>query len=233
MIGRTLSHYEIVGEIGAGGMGVVYRARDTLLERDVALKILPADAVADDRAGSALPARGARRVGAQPSRTSSRSTTSCTTTARTLIVMELVEGTSLQQRLLAGAIPAAAGALAIARQIADALGGGARGGHHPPRPQAGQRDASTERRSGEGPRLRPRQARRERAHRPTPARTRRSPTMPGAVIGHGRLHVARAGARRARSTRAPTCSRSASCSTRCSAASPLSPRRRSPRSCTS
>ena len=47
MIGRTLGHYEIVALIGRGGMGEVYRARDTKLDRDVALKVLPAD-VAND-----------------------------------------------------------------------------------------------------------------------------------------------------------------------------------------
>jgi serine/threonine protein kinase len=47
MIGRTLAHYEILERIGSGGMGDVYRARDTKLDRDVALKILP-QAAADD-----------------------------------------------------------------------------------------------------------------------------------------------------------------------------------------
>jgi serine/threonine protein kinase len=47
MIGRTLSHYQIVGEISRGGMGVVYRATDVHLEREVALKVLPEDLVHD------------------------------------------------------------------------------------------------------------------------------------------------------------------------------------------
>ena len=47
MVGKTLGHYEILEPLGAGGMGEVYRARDTTLDRDVAIKVLPEDFAAD------------------------------------------------------------------------------------------------------------------------------------------------------------------------------------------
>jgi serine/threonine protein kinase/tetratricopeptide (TPR) repeat protein len=50
MLGQTLGHYQIVAKIGAGGMGEVYRAHDAQLDRDVAVKVLPAGTVADEAA---------------------------------------------------------------------------------------------------------------------------------------------------------------------------------------
>ncbi len=50
MVGERLSHYKILEQIGAGGMGVVYRAHDEQLDRDVAIKVLPPGSLADDSA---------------------------------------------------------------------------------------------------------------------------------------------------------------------------------------
>src|SRR5436305_7000229 len=48
LVGQILGHYRILEQIGAGGMGVVYRAHDERLDRDVAIKVLPAGTLSDE-----------------------------------------------------------------------------------------------------------------------------------------------------------------------------------------
>ena len=58
MIGERRGHYLILAKIGAGGMGEVYRAHDEQLDRDVALKVLPAGTLEDEAAGKLLENKG-------------------------------------------------------------------------------------------------------------------------------------------------------------------------------
>ena len=76
MIGKTLGHYEITDEIGAGGMGVVYRARDVRLNRSVAFKVLAPDFVTDPERRSRFlqEARSASAVNHPASQISASST---------------------------------------------------------------------------------------------------------------------------------------------------------------
>ena len=119
MVGGTLAHYEVLELLGSGGMGTVYRARDSKLGRDVALKVLP-EGLAEDRDRLARLEREARLLAAL-SHPGIAAIYSLEEVGRTrFLVLELVEGMPLDRRIASAPLDARE-ALEIARQIADAL----------------------------------------------------------------------------------------------------------------
>ena len=117
--GTRLGVYEITAPIGEGGMGQVLRARDTKLDRDVAIKILP-EAFAHDADRLARFQREAKTLASLNHPNIAAIYGLEESGGMTAIVMELVEGDDLSQRIARGAIPLDE-ALPIAKQIAEAL----------------------------------------------------------------------------------------------------------------
>jgi serine/threonine protein kinase len=117
--GTRLGVYEILARIGAGGMGEVYRARDTRLGRDVALKILP-DSFAADPERIARMQREAHLLAVLNHPNIAAIYGFEDSGAVRALVLEFVGGETLADRIARGAIPLDE-ALPIARQIAEAL----------------------------------------------------------------------------------------------------------------
>src|SRR6266404_8451843 len=113
--GTRLGFYEIVAPLGAGGMGEVYRARDSRLKREVALKVLH-PSVASDRERLARFQREAEVLASLKHPNIAQ----VYGIEGNALVMELVEGEDLAERLVRGPIPIDE-ALPIAKQIAEAL----------------------------------------------------------------------------------------------------------------
>src|SRR5688500_9937544 len=110
--------YEIVAPIGAGGMGEVYRARDTKLGRDVAIKLLP-DLFAGDADRLGRFAREAQVLASfnHPNIAQIYGFEEAGANQRPFLVMELVEGPTLEQLIRDGGALRVDRALAIARQV--------------------------------------------------------------------------------------------------------------------
>ncbi len=137
MIGSRIQHYKVTAKLGAGGMGEVYRATDTKLGRDVALKVLPEAFAADAQRmarfqreahvlASLNHANIAAIYGLEGARVGAGIGSPATGPAEAgpynaiALVMELVEGPTLAERIQQGAIPIEE-ALPVAKQIAEAL----------------------------------------------------------------------------------------------------------------
>jgi serine/threonine protein kinase len=119
LVGRRIGDYQIQAQIGAGGMGEVYRAHDTRLRRDVAIKTLPRLFTGDaerlarfDREARMLAALNHPHIGAIYGVVDIDGTPA--------LVLELIDGETLADRIARGPIPPDE-SLAIARQLADAL----------------------------------------------------------------------------------------------------------------
>ena len=133
MIGSTLSHYKITAELGRGGMGIVYRATDTKLNRDVALKILPAAALAskEDRARFFREAQAAAQLHHPNIATvfeideailkdADGNDVNATDGPRPYIAMEFVSGETVQETIKKAPLKLS-DAVNIASQVAEAL----------------------------------------------------------------------------------------------------------------
>ena len=117
--GMLIGVYEITGTLGAGGMGEVYRARDTKLQRDVAIKVLP-EVFAHDADRLARFEREARTLASLNHANIAAIFGFEEPNGVRALVMELVEGPTLADRIAQGPIPVDE-ALPIAKQIAEAL----------------------------------------------------------------------------------------------------------------
>ena len=119
MIGQTLGHYRIIEEVAAGGMGVVYRAHDQQLERDVALKVLPPGTLSNDASR-----RQFRKEALALAKLSHPNIETVyefdTQDGIDFLVMEYVTGNTLAERLAAGALPEKE-VVALGMQIAAAM----------------------------------------------------------------------------------------------------------------
>jgi len=117
--GRTLSFYEVLGPLGAGGMGEVYLARDTRLDREVAIKVLPEE-LADDEERLRRFEREAKTLASlnHPNVAGIHGIDQVDDTC--FLAMELVPGEDLEERLRRGALPLDE-ALDVCRQIAEGL----------------------------------------------------------------------------------------------------------------
>ena len=123
--GTRLGPYEILAPLGEGGMGEVYRARDTRVDRPVALKVLPEEFFeSEERRGrferEARMLASLNHPGIAVLYSFEEIPSSSSSSSRHLLVMELVEGDDLAQRILSGPLPLEE-SLSYARQIADAL----------------------------------------------------------------------------------------------------------------
>ena len=119
MIGKAVAHYRATVRLGAGGMGEVYRATDSRLGREVALKVLRAELTQDADLLARFEREARVLAGLQHSNIAVIHGIEDADGVRAL-VMELVEGQSLDMRIRQGALPLEE-ALPLARQVAEAL----------------------------------------------------------------------------------------------------------------
>ncbi|MGH9580869.1 MAG: protein kinase domain-containing protein [Terriglobales bacterium] len=119
MVGQTLGHYRILEQIGAGGMGVVYRAHDERLERDVALKVLPPGTLVDEATRKRF-----RKEALTLSKMNHPNIETVfdfnTQDGVDFLVMELIPGITLDQKVVAGAL-AEKDVLRFGQQLAEGL----------------------------------------------------------------------------------------------------------------